>query len=129
MYEEKDYIIRLINEVIRTAVSLMLGKEFGKDKDADLPVEYTVEYKRLALMVDDGDIDSAENILIDHLHADDLKYFQMGLMLYLHMNEKSESFLKDHDFSKKEILDGVKYLINYYGYGSLMEAFVTDFGE
>lgn len=120
--------MRLINEIVWTTLRLIFGRDFGKDKEADLPIELSEQYKRLALMVDDGEIDSAENILIDSLDVNNLKYLQMGLMLYLHMNERTEAYLKEHDFSKKEILDGVKYLVNFYGYGSLMESFVEDFG-
>ncbi len=33
------------------------------------------------------------------------------------------NFSQEHDYSREEVLDGVKYVVDYYGYGSLMEAF------
>ena len=30
------------------------------------------------------------------------------------------------DYSRQEIVDGLKYVVDYYGYGSLLEAFAED---
>ena len=30
------------------------------------------------------------------------------------------------DYSRQEIVDGVKYVVNFYGYGSLLEVFTED---
>lgn len=129
MYEEKDYILRLIHEIIRMIAKLALGKDISQDEEDALPPEVMNQYKTLSAMIDHGFIDSAEDALIENLDANDMQYFQMALMFYLQLNEKTEEYLTEHDFSKKEILDGIKYIVGFYGYGHILEAFTDDFEE
>ena len=39
---------------------------------------------------------------------------------------KTDEFLAEHDYSRQEVVDGLKYVVNYYGYGSLLGAFTED---
>lgn len=126
MFEDKDYMMRIISEVIRMLAKLILGKDFDGSREEDLPVELVAQYQRFVSMVDVGEIDTAEDLLLENLDVSKQEYLQMGLMLYQHMNEKTEIFLKEHDFSKDEILDGVKYLVDFYGYSNLMQTLVED---
>lgn len=127
MFEDKDYMMRIISEMIRMIAKLILGRDFDGNSEEDLPVELAVQYQRYVSMVDVGEIDTAEDLLLESLDAADTKYLEMGLMLYRHMNGKTELLLKEHDFSKDEILDGIKYLVDFYGYGNLMQTLVEDY--
>lgn len=127
MFEDKDYMMRIISEVIRMLTKLILGRDFDSGREEDLSVELAVQYQRYVGLVDGGEIGTAEDLLLENLDVSDQEYLQMGLMLYQHMNEKTESFLKEHDFSKEEILDGVKYLVDCYGYSNLMQTLVEDY--
>ena len=73
--DEKDYIMRIIKEMVRVIFSLMLGKQY---KSVELPEEnkYEVSGKALAKfekMVDAGLINEAENILLESI--DDTKIY------------------------------------------------------
>lgn len=116
MYEEKDYILRLIHEMIRMLAKLIFGKEIADNQATELSEEMSQLYQSMTAMVDNGDIDSAENILIENLDYEDTRYFYMSLLFYHYLNEKSERYLSEHDFSKTEILDGIKRLAEFYGY-------------
>lgn len=51
----------------------------------------------------------------------DKKYVQLSLLFYEYLNSKDDSFLKEHDYSRDEILDGLKYIADIHGYGSLIQ--------
>ena len=77
-------------------------------------------------LIDDGQINEAENLLLDGLEADSRAYFELTLMFYEKLNGKTDEFLEEHDYSREEVTDGIKYVVDFYGYGSLMDAFVDE---
>lgn len=127
MYEEKDYILRLINEIIRALIKWILGKDMNREEEVILSSEIAELYKELLVMSDEGEITSAEDRLLEYLDLNNLQYLQMALMFYQHLNEKTEAYLTEHNFSKTEVLDGVTDMANVYGYGSIIETFVDSF--
>lgn len=127
MYEEKDYILRLINEIIRALIKWILGKDMNREEDVILSSEIAELYKELLVMSDEGEITSAEDRLLEYLDLNNLQYLQMALMFYQHLNEKTEAYLTEHNFSKTEVLDGVTDMANVFGYGSIIETFVDAF--
>ena len=65
--DEKDYIMRIIKEMVRVLFSLMLGKQY---KSVELPEENKYEVSGKALeefekMVDAGLINEPENVLVE----------------------------------------------------------------
>ena len=67
--DEKDYIMRIIKEMVRVLFSLMLGKQY---QSVELPEEnkYAVSGKaleELKNMVNEGFINEAENILLESI--------------------------------------------------------------
>ena len=59
----------------------------------------------------------------DELEPGDPEYLQIALMFYDRLNQESDEFLEEHDFSKQEVLDGVKYVVRHCGYGDILRAF------
>ena len=84
------------------------------------------KYKKLISMIDGGQINEAENLLLDGLEPDSRAYFELALMFYEKLNGKTDEFLEEHDYSREEVTDGIKYVADFYGYGSLMDAFVDE---
>ena len=128
MIEDKDYIMRLTHEIARMLIRLIFGRDIDKEDELPVSVERLQQFKKLTAMIDDGQINEAENLLVDGLEAGNRAYFEMALMFYEKLNGKSEDFLTEHDYSQEEVLDGVKYVVDFYGYSSLMEAFVDEEG-
>lgn len=126
MLEDKDYVMRIIHEWIRTLIKLIFNKDIDQDNDTEIPLEVMERYRKLIAMIDDGEINEAENILLDGLKEGDRAYFEMSLLFYEKLSGKTDEFLAEHDYSREEVVDGLKYVVNYYGYGSLLEAFTED---
>lgn len=126
MLEDKDYVMRIVHEWIRTLIKLIFNKDIDKEEDAEIPLEVMEQFRKLNAMIDDGEINEAENILLDGLREGDRTYFEMSLLFYEKLSGKTDEFLAEHDYSREEVVDGLKYVVNYYGYGSLLEAFAED---
>lgn len=126
MLEDKDYVMRIVHEWIRTLIKLIFNKDIDKEEDAEIPLEVMEQFRKLQAMIDDGEINEAENILVDGLDAGSRTYFEMALLFYEKLSGKTDEFLAEHDYSRQEVVDGLKYVVDYYGYGSLLEAFTED---
>lgn len=126
MFEEKDYYMRIVHELVRMLIRLVFGKDIDKDEEEAVPLEVLEQHKKLTSMIDDGEINEAENLLLDGLQQDSRAYFELALMFYEKLNGKTDEFLEEHDYSREEVIDGIKYVVDFYGYGSLMDAFVDE---
>ncbi|HIZ82613.1 MAG TPA: hypothetical protein H9722_11110 [Candidatus Mediterraneibacter pullistercoris] len=126
MLEDQDYVMRIVHEWIRTLIRLIFNKDIDKGDDADVPLEVMEQFRKLRAMIDDGEINEAENILLEGLREGDRAYFEMSLLFYEKLSGKTDEFLAGHDYSREEVVDGLKYVVNYYGYTSLLEAFTED---
>lgn len=126
MLEDKDYVMRMIHESIRTLIKLIFNRDIDKNEDTEIPLETAELYRRLISMADAGEINEAENLLLDGLRENDKAYFETALLFYEKLSGKTDEFLAEHDYSRQEVVDGLKYIVNFYGYGSLMEAFTED---
>ncbi|MEY8412714.1 DUF6483 family protein [Lachnospiraceae bacterium 62-26] len=120
--DEKDYIMRIIKEVARILFSLLFGRQYVS-VEQELRDKYQVSGKNLDDlfgMIDAGDINEAENILltgIDYGNRDDVA---AAVLFYQYAGEKEEDFLARHNYSREEVLDGMKCLAEKAGYGDIL---------
>ena len=84
--DEKDYIMRLIKE-----------------------------------MVDEGNVNEAENILLDGIDYSDRNSVRVAAVFYQYVGEKEEEFLQLHNYSREEPLDGMKQLMENAAYGQFYQ--------
>ena len=71
--DEKDYIMRMIKEMVRVLFSLMFGKKYVS-VELEKENKYEVSGKNLKNfldMIDSGEINEAENILLDSIDYTD----------------------------------------------------------
>lgn len=123
---EQDYIMHLIGEMVRAFLKLLFNIDLdSKESQIFNETEITAEYDELITLVDDGKINEAENKLLDGLNSENIQDFKLALMFYSYLNEMDIGFLAEHDFSKKEITDGLKYVSKVYGYESMANAFLS----
>lgn len=120
MYVEKDYLLRLVHEIVRALLKLLFSKDIEEEEICLSTVNDEI-YNSLIHMIDNGEINLAENRLISCLNLNDNEYFQLSLLFYEYLNSKEDSFLKNHDYSREEILAGLRYIANIYGYSDLIQ--------
>lgn len=116
MIYQKDWLMRQIEEMIHALLAIAAGG----DLDSRVTVQLqTPDAERITRMLDDGGICAAENLIYEHLDGIDRQWLQIAIEFYSRLNECSDAYLMEHDFSREEIADGLQYLRDRYGYGFL----------
>lgn len=116
--DEKDYIMRLIKETVRISFSLMFGKQYVS-VEQEIRNKYEISGKTLDdlfAMIDNGSINEAENILLTGIDYSNKNDVAAAALFYQYLSEKEEDFLLRHDYTREEVLDGMKQLAKNAGY-------------
>ncbi|MDE6053902.1 MAG: hypothetical protein K2G55_09100 [Lachnospiraceae bacterium] len=118
---EKDYIMRVIKEMVRVLFSLLFGKKYVSVEQEN-ENKYEVSGKKLnelKAMVDQGKMNEAENILLDGIDYANKNEVAAAALFYQYLSEQEDDFLKQHNYSKEEVLDGMKQLLKNAGFSDL----------
>jgi len=119
MYEQ-DYIMRLISEIIRTILKLVFRIDVKKEEEIEFKsTEAAKKYDLLLDLIDAGKINEAENMLLEGMDDKDMDRLEMALMFYSYLNEKSDEFLEQCNYSRLEIAEGITNISKQYGCESL----------
>ena len=119
--DEKEYLMRMIKEMVRVLFSLMLGKKYTK-VESELANKYSVSGMSLddfKAMADKGEINEAENQLLENINYGNKEELEAAILFYEYISEKEDDFLKQHNYSVEEAFDGLKRLAEKAGYGQL----------
>ena len=121
--DEKDYIMRMIKEMVSVLFSILLGKQYvSVDEERKNGYEVSgTDLNDLLDMIDNGQINEAENLMLDDIYYSDKKELAEALLFYQYLSEKKKDFLWDHDYSDEEILDGAKQILQKAGYGDIVK--------
>lgn len=118
----EDYLLRSIQDISRLISTLLLGKEridFKEDINQDENKEAVSLYGQLTAMADEGQINEAENLLSEEMTEGDKVYLELALCFYLYLNDFEDDFLEEHEYSREEILDGIRMLGEDWGIAGL----------
>ena len=119
--DEKDYIMRIIKEMVRVLVSLAFGKKYVS-VELEKENKYEVSGKKLKSfldMIDLGQINEAENILLDNIDYTNKEEVMAAALFYQYLSEKDNEFLENKNYTKEEVLSGFKQLLIQSGYKEL----------
>lgn len=124
---EQDYIMRLVKEIVRVLLKLL----FNLDTESPAPELLESEEERAALdalfdMVDSGNINEAENQAYEIFSDGSMNHFEMALLFYSYLNDKSDDFLTEHDFSREEIRQGLRDAIAGYGLAEMADVLMAE---
>lgn len=119
---ERDYVMRIIRDMVRFITTVVFGRTepyvdtecLSKADAGSVPPSVTT-YAEIIRMVDEGDINGAEDLLYERLDTTDTGYLEAGLAFYRHLTELSDRQLEECDYSREEVLDGLHELSRMYG--------------
>ena len=120
--DEKDYIMRMIKEMVRVLFSLAFGKKYVS-VELEKENKYEVSGKNLKDfldMIDSGKINEAENILLDNIDYANNDEVMAAALFYQYLSEKDSEFLINNNYTKEEVLSGFKQLLMKSGYSDLL---------
>ena len=67
-------------------------------------------------MIDLGQINEAENILLDSIDYTNKNEVMAVALFYQYLSEKDNKFLENNNYTKEEVLSGFKQLLMKSGY-------------
>ena len=120
--DEKDYIMRMIKEMVRILFSLIYGKKYvSVELEKENKYEVSGENLKSFLdMIDSGQINEAENILLDNIDYANNDEVMVAALFYQYLSEKDSEFLINNNYTKEEVLSGFKQLLVQSGYNNLL---------
>ena len=121
---EQDYFMRLVKEMVRAILKLIF------DIDTESPTSELLEGQaeketldRLLRLIDSGSINQAENELYELLAEENRTNLKIALLFYSYLNEKDDTFLEEHNFSREEVEEGLRTVVVQYGLNDIGEMF------
>jgi len=122
---EQDYVMRLIKEMVRAVLKLLFGvdtekpaKEMLESRESQQMLESIMD------LVDEGKICEAENQVYEIVEEGGKDNIGIAIMFYSYLNDKTDDYLQDHNFSRDEIVAGLKDMLSDCGMGAMAEAFI-----
>ena len=120
-------LVRVVKgRVLDVAVDIRKGSPtFGKYVSVELEKEnkYEVSGKNLKDfldMIDVGQINEAENILLDGIDYSNRDEVIAAALFYQHLSEKDSEFLESNNYTKEEVFSGFEQLLKQSGYADLL---------
>lgn len=117
MYKN-DWIMTEISKAIKFLLLILFNK-----KETDLEYLYVMEspryklqFERIKDLVKEGRASEAEELLFEREDSSDMVNFEIALWFYNELNNMEDSQLSEMNFSRTEIKDGLKDLLNLYGF-------------
>lgn len=109
MYE-KDYIMRIINSLIKTLARIFFGKivavyELSGNEEY---IQSDNLHRKLLNLLSDGQINEAENLLFAELDPKNNRQMMVAIDFYQRLNDLDDEFLKTNSFSREEIEEGLQ---------------------
>lgn len=127
MYFEQDYILRLIRQIVRFIIKLLLKIDIDHpDKNLVEDEEARSILEELCDMIDEGRVNEAENRLYENLNGVDASQFLTATLFYSYLNEKDDTFLAKHQYTREEIKEGLLAVSHMYGLNGIVEALVEE---
>lgn len=125
---EQDYVMRLIKEMVRAVLKLLFDIDTASPSSEMLENREEKEtLDRLLNMVDKGRINEAENriaALICDGDSNRDSSLKIALLFYSYLNDKPDTFLNMHNFSRDEIKLGIQYVADRYGINDITKIFL-----
>ena len=122
---ERDYIMRMIKEMVRAIIKLLFGID-TQSPTAELlqDAEQKQTLEELYDLVDAGEICEAENRVIELSEDGNGSDLEIAVLFYSYLNEKSDAFLEEHRFSREEVMQGLKDVASRHGLGEMADVFL-----
>ena len=114
---EQDYIMRLIGDMIKFIAKVFLGKSQISYKISyeDEHSHTDLLHKQLLELIELGKINEAENLLFEEMDTNNMEYLELALDFYQRLSKPNDDFLERNNFSREEIIEGLKDLAKEFG--------------
>lgn len=121
---EQDYVMRLIKQMMQALAKIIFKKTDDEEINEAILITGPEGRKEIDLfhMADNGQINEAENLLYEHLDTSDMSQLRNAFAFYEHINEYQNDFLEEHNYSREEVLEGIKNISEEFGVLGVVDA-------
>ena len=117
---EQDYIMRLVQEIARVLAQILFNIDSETvSEELESRIEETDVLDQLLEMVNTGQINEAENKLYDILDEGVPNCIETAILFYSYLNDKPDEFLKENDYSRGEVKEGIESVAERVGLSGL----------
>ena len=118
---ERDYIMRLVHEIARVLAKILFNIDSENiSEELESRIEETDILEQLLGMIDNGQINEAENKLYDMLDEGIPNCIEIAILFYSYLNDQTDEFLKESDYSRGEVKDGIENVAEKVGLSGLI---------
>ena len=112
-----DFVIRQ-TDVLATAIAHLVLRKSGTDytptgQAADAEADGL--WFTLDQLIRAGEFDAAEDLLYEKSDREDLRYLELGVAFYAHLNQLSDRELEAGDFTREEVGEGLRDFAEEFG--------------
>lgn len=125
MHIEQDYIMKMIHQLIEVLLGdIFKGKEKVLEENINKSEKQTEKYNKLKYLVDNYNVNQAENLLFKNIDINNIEDFKLALLFYQYVNGKDNEFLQKSNYTREEIEQGIKDISKKYGYENIVDLFL-----
>lgn len=114
-----DYMMRQIEDITRCIATIVFGRKVYRHEEIagdSQRSEAGFLFYRLRSLLADREINEAENLLFEAVEANPTEeYLSVALDFYEELHAMTDAQLEAADFSRAEILEGLRQLRRIYG--------------
>lgn len=118
MSYHQDWLMRQIEAISAMLAYMLTGKkrqnETAEQHQQTLS-DTNLLYQKLRILASGGNICEAENLLYAAMEEADPEVPDAAVQFYTDINQLSDAQLAEQNFSREEIMDGLKSICNHYG--------------
>lgn len=117
MIYQRDWLMRQIENMI-AAIMHFLTHTSTEKSEIQLSQSLSEE---IDCLLERGDICGAENWIYENLDDQDIQWLQLSVYFYKKLNSYSDEYLKNHNFSRDEIISGLTDVTERFGFGYILK--------
>ena len=124
---EQDYIMRLVHEMARVLAKILFNIDSETvSEELESRIEETDILEQLLDMIDNGQINAAENKLYDMLDEGIPNCIEIAILFYSYLNDKTDEFLMENEYSRGEVKDGIETVAERVGLRGLINTLFVE---
>jgi hypothetical protein len=123
MIYQKDWLLRQIEMFVQFIARVVFHKDTMnyEIRDETNLGQTDLLYNEIRQLVDAGKICEAEDLLYERMDVGDLSYLELATDFYQTVNKLDDAELERCNFPRDEIHDGLKTVLNLFGFQSFIE--------
>ena len=113
-----DWLMRQIETIAAMLAYMLTGKKpkmVSTEEDQRNSTDSVLLYEKLKELVTQGKFCEGENLLFAAMEEGDPEVPSAAVRFYMDLNQLSDAQLEEGNFSREEILDGLKAVCSHYG--------------